>query len=836
MFEGARYDGYIHTHRLHEVVNDAVSEVLAKMPHDPYALLAEKFARMSKAANPSLRRPSIDTSHGLPIEADQDGLASSLEIPGKGTPTGRVGTSMSPARSFFRSPQAGKRAAAAAARQSFCNKQSLSAAERLGPKFLEKLLHISLDLCSNVTQSDVLLPVIIESSQELLSADRCSLFVLEGEFLVTQIKPAEVIRVHRSTGLAGHCATTGEPINLEDAYSDPRFNRTVDDMTGYRTQSLLCAPILCDGEVVAVAQLLNKTIDGASAAFTTSDLELFKTYAAFAGLAIHNAGLYNEQENLMQRNRFFVSVLESLSQADMRNWPKVVSDVSKGAAAVLHSEKCTLFVVDKEKSELCYAGQNEEIRFPSWAGVAGHVYTTGEMLNLNDPYNDRRFNPEIDKQTGFKTRSLLTVPVKHMGQVIAVAQVVNKLPVGEAFTRDDEETLNYFAHFAGVTLSNSTLYEFVLDSRNKAMALFEKQLEVLGGKDAHGVKGSPRHSHRFRRGTLGNNFSVDDIEVARCKNVVLDDEEKNSVLTRHFDIHQYSMTSREAQDKLVALTSHMFAKLGVLEAFSLSPEKLVAFICAVRKKYRRIPYHNFMHCVDVTQTLFTYLTEGACADLLTPLDCLGLLVCGLLHDVDHMGLNNSFHFKTESPMGILSSASGAASVLEVHHCNIGLQLLELDPFNVFATLTKEQLGEVYPVIISSILATDMAKHDEVLEQMTELEEYDKDNPEHRKLLCNLLLKAADISNITKPFSISRKWGVCVTEEFHMQGTEGRMPETGPTPLDHEMCLELAVGQCDFINNVGIKLYELLARLIPTLSWPSDELYNNLRQWSEIVNV
>jgi len=98
---------------------------------------------------------------------------------------------------------------------------------------------------------------------QLLNADRASLFLVEGDFLA--LKVAEhldqlgEIRFPVGTGIAGQVAETGEPIRIEDAYEDARFNREIDRQTGYRTRSLLSLPVKDhDGRVFAVAQLLNR--------------------------------------------------------------------------------------------------------------------------------------------------------------------------------------------------------------------------------------------------------------------------------------------------------------------------------------------------------------------------------------------------------------------------------------------------------------------------------------------------------------------------------------------------------------------------------------------------
>jgi len=98
---------------------------------------------------------------------------------------------------------------------------------------------------------------------QLLNADRASLFLVEGDQLV--LKVAEhldemgEIRIPLGSGIAGAVAQSGEAIRIDDAYADPRFNREVDQRTGYTTRSILSLPVKNqEGTVFAVAQLLNR--------------------------------------------------------------------------------------------------------------------------------------------------------------------------------------------------------------------------------------------------------------------------------------------------------------------------------------------------------------------------------------------------------------------------------------------------------------------------------------------------------------------------------------------------------------------------------------------------
>ncbi|XP_068618142.1 dual 3',5'-cyclic-AMP and -GMP phosphodiesterase 11 isoform X2 [Battus philenor] len=103
--------------------------------------------------------------------------------------------------------------------------------------------------------------------------------------------------------------------------------------------------------------------------------------------------------------------------------------------------------------------QLEEIRIPWGSGIVGYVAESGEPVNIPDAYKDERFNHDIDQQTGYKTRSLLCMPIKDInGEVIGVAQVINKQSDGP-FTVNDEKVFASYLQFCGIGLRNAQLYE-----------------------------------------------------------------------------------------------------------------------------------------------------------------------------------------------------------------------------------------------------------------------------------------------------------------------------------------------------------------------------------------
>jgi putative ABC transport system ATP-binding protein len=120
---------------------------------------------------------------------------------------------------------------------------------------------------------------------------------------------------------------------------------------------------------------------------------------------------------------------------------------------LLNAERSSLFLVEGDFLVLEVAEQLEElgeIRFPVGSGIAGTVAETGEAIRIDDAYADPRFNPDVDRQTGFRTRSLLTLPVKNReGEVFAVAQLLNRLD-GKPFTEEDEQRFATFTQSIGV--------------------------------------------------------------------------------------------------------------------------------------------------------------------------------------------------------------------------------------------------------------------------------------------------------------------------------------------------------------------------------------------------
>lgn len=120
-----------------------------------------------------------------------------------------------------------------------------------------------------------------------------------------------------------------------------------------------------------------------------------------------------------------------------------------------------LFDVTRESTvEEAIKPLEDAITIPFGVGIAGAAAASGQIINIKDAYSDPRFNRKIDLETGYKTQSILCMPVKNAdGIVIGVAQIINKRQEDQQFTDTDEQTFSNYLTFCGIGLTNAHLFE-----------------------------------------------------------------------------------------------------------------------------------------------------------------------------------------------------------------------------------------------------------------------------------------------------------------------------------------------------------------------------------------
>ena len=335
-------------------------------------------------------------------------------------------------------------------------------------RHVELMLEITRKMAAKDSLDDVL-HTLIELTNKEIGGERGTLFLNDektGELYsrVAQGSTNREIRLLNTSGIAGNVFTQGAGLIIHDAYADARFNRSIDEQTGYVTRSILCVPIrTVKGEMIGVAQVLNKM----KGKFNRGDMRLLEEMTTQGAIALQTAQ-YIERMNAIRKQELEFLDMVSEMTADIKIG-SLLQKVMSEATRMLDAERSTLFLHDERTRELwSQVGQgldSLQIRLPNHVGIAGAVFTSGKSINIPYAYADLRFNPAFDRKTGFFTRSILCVPVvNQQGKVIGVTQVLNKR--SGPFTLEDEQRLKAFTAQVAIALENAKLFADVQAMKN----------------------------------------------------------------------------------------------------------------------------------------------------------------------------------------------------------------------------------------------------------------------------------------------------------------------------------------------------------------------------------
>lgn len=264
---------------------------------------------------------------------------------------------------------------------------------------------------------------------------------------------------------------------------------------------------------------------------------------------------------------------------------KVIAEETKIA---IQADRCTVFLLDKEKNELwskvALGMDSQEIRFPADKGLAGYVVQTGEPLNIPDAYNDPRFNPDIDKKTGYTTKTILCMPIKNNNQeIIGAFQVLNKK--GGIFTKGDEDLLVAIGGNASIALENAQLFK-------EQKELFESFINTLATSIDARDKITAGHSSRVKLYSmlLADELGCDEkykelIEKAAILHDIGKIGIRDSVLQK-----EGKLTDEEYRhiQEHVKITHDILEKIHTSESFKMITE----FACSHHEKFDGSGYYR----------------------------------------------------------------------------------------------------------------------------------------------------------------------------------------------------------------------------------------------------
>jgi len=275
-----------------------------------------------------------------------------------------------------------------------------------------------------------------------------------------------------------------------------------------------------------------------------------------------------------------------------------------------------------------------------------------------------------------------------------------------------------------------------------------------------------------------------------------------------------------------------------LDLLSKTPDETVLkFILALEAQYLENPYHDRKHAADVTHTAYYFWTQLASQkhmqNYYTEADLLAMIIAAAIHDVAHPGVNNDFLVKTQDTLALQYNDR---SVLERYHAatafsimkDVGAHLLDHKLVNPPADALKAR-------VVDMVLATDMARHKQVIDETvaeirgrTSMQDVDK------LVLEKHMLHMADIGHPLRPPAQHQKWSELVQTEFFAQGDLEKSLGHQPGPLfDREKSPSLAKSQVGFLNFVVIPTWKPLSvALGPAAKTMEKYLMANLQNWEE----
>jgi putative ABC transport system ATP-binding protein len=226
-----------------------------------------------------------------------------------------------------------------------------------------------------------------------------------------------------------------------------------------------------DNRILDIADRIVNLEDGRLQSFTTAVttnaqrmLDALTRTTRHDELAERIAGLETEAfaKFLEQATGEFRQFLDVMRMASSEAFESMLEQVIEGftlkIGRLLQADRSTLFVVDRPRGELWskIVEMTEAIHVPLGRGIAGTVAQTGKAMNIVDAYEEPLFNRDIDDATGYRTKSILCVPMKNgAGEVFAVMQLLNKSG-GVPFDAADEKRFAEFSSRLGVILETWT--------------------------------------------------------------------------------------------------------------------------------------------------------------------------------------------------------------------------------------------------------------------------------------------------------------------------------------------------------------------------------------------
>ena len=287
----------------------------------------------------------------------------------------------------------------------------------------------------------------------LINAEQCGVIYQEsGDFVELLFKKSKVAKKShlQEEGLIRKAIETMRPISLESMYGK---------------ENMIVVPYVENGFPIVIIKACNKRDNTLSyyCSFNKEDEHILTEFAACTSGSFSENEKGENSDKLKQFIRYHASSLNTHS---------IISTIRTASQKLLDCDRATVFIIEGKQMVVKAQGIENEIpgdfKIPIGKGIIGNVAQTGQTENIRDVYEDPRFNPEMDKKTGYRTSTMLCMPVLDtQGKVIAALQMINKKK--GYFDESDEETLVIFSEIISSALQNCSLFMHTITERSRIL-------------------------------------------------------------------------------------------------------------------------------------------------------------------------------------------------------------------------------------------------------------------------------------------------------------------------------------------------------------------------------
>ena len=333
---------------------------------------------------------------------------------------------------------------------------------------LQRVLFLAM---KNVGASSGSILVLDASGQPVESA------LITGEQIHNQT--TQQLKVTFDRGLAGWVIRNNQAVLVPDTSKDERWLKRPDDEVGKTgPKSAVSAPISARDELIGVMTLVHPR----PGTFNEEHLALVQAISDQAGIAILNARLYAESQ---RQARVMTALAESAAAITATlKVDDVLQRILEQISQALRVEVVSLALLDPSGKELVFRAstgpKSKEIlglRLAINQGVAGWVAREGRGAIVPEARKDARFYPEVDRITGYNTKSIACAPIRSRGQIIGVLEALN--PVDGVFDTDALLVLTGIGSLAGTAIRHAQLFERLQAAHQRYRELFDDSIDPI---------------------------------------------------------------------------------------------------------------------------------------------------------------------------------------------------------------------------------------------------------------------------------------------------------------------------------------------------------------------